>query len=229
MSKTQFGVIGLGTFGSNLAKELVKRGFPVLAIDHKEEIVNKITSFVTQAIVADATDGKALENAGIKDCDTVVVAIGEDIETSILTTLVVKDLGIKNVIVKCISQWHSKIAVKIGADRVIYPEFEMAKKLAESMVSPNILEQIEVSKDFNLVEIVAPKKCHGKTIKDSEIRTKYGINVIAIKRHIPFINDDGQPDIEEKTNVAPGPDDEIMENDILVIVGKQDQIEKFNK
>ena len=229
MSKTQFAVIGLGTFGSNLAKELVKRGFPVLAIDNKEEIVNKITPFVTQAIVVDATDGKALENAGIKDCDTVIVAIGEDIETSILATLVVKDLGIKNVIVKCISQWHSKIAVKIGADRVIYPEFEMAKKLAESMVSPNILEQIEVSKDFNLVEIVAPKKCRGKTIKDSEIRTKYGINVIAIKRHIPFINDDGQPDIEEKTNVAPGPDDEIMENDILVIVGKQDQIEKFNK
>ena len=123
MSKTQFAVIGLGTFGSNLAKELVKRGFPVLAIDNKEEIVNKITPFVTQAIVADATDGKALENAGIKDCDTVVVAIGEDIETSILATLVVKDLGIKNVIVKCISQWHSKIAVKIGADRVIYPEF----------------------------------------------------------------------------------------------------------
>lgn len=228
MAKTQFGVIGLGTFGSNLAKELFKRGFPVLAIDNKDDIVNKITASVTQAIAADATDGKALEDAGIKDCDTVIIAIGEDIETSILATLVVKDLGIKNVIVKCISQWHSKIAVKIGADKVIYPEFEMAKKLAESMVSPNILEQIEFSKDFNLVEIVAPKKYWGKTIKDLDVRNKYGINIIAIKRHIPFINNDGQPDIEEKTNVVPGPDDEILENDILVVVGKQDQIEKFN-
>jgi len=229
MAKKQFGVIGLGTFGSNVAKELAAREFPVLAIDHKEEVVNRISSFVTQAIVADATDDIALKDAGIADCDTVIISMGEDVETSILATLIAKDLGVKNVIVKCASPWHSKIAVKIGADKVIYPELEMAKKLAESMASPNILEQIEFSKDYNLVEIIAPEILWGKTIKDSGVRNKYGINVVAVKRQVPVVNDDGQTDIKEETNVAPGPDDEILENDVLVVVGKQDQVDKFKK
>lgn len=229
MSKKQIGVIGLGTFGSNVAKELFKKGFPVLAIDNKEDIVNKISPFVTQSIVAEATDDNSLKQAGIADCDTVIISMGEDIETSILATLIAKDLGVKNVIVKCVSLWHSKIAVKIGADKVIYPELEMAKKLAQSMASPNILEQIEFSKDHNLVEIVAPKDFWGKTIKDTNVRNKFGINIIAIKRHVPVINDDGQSDIKEETNVAPGPDDEILENDVLVIVGKDENLEKFKK
>jgi len=229
MAKKQFGVIGLGTFGSNVAKELAAREFPVLAIDHKEEVVNRISSFVTQAIVADATDDIALKDAGIADCDTVIISMGEDIETSILATLIAKDLGVPNVIVKCTSMWHSKIAVKIGADKVIYPELEMAKKLAESMASPNILEQIEFSKDYNLVEIIAPESLWKKTIRESNIRNKFGVNIIAIKRNVPFINDDGQSDIKEETNIAPGPDDEIMENDILVVVGKEEQLKKFKK
>ncbi len=227
MAKKLFGVIGLGTFGSSIARELFKKNAQVLAIDIDENIVNKISDSVTQAIAADATDEKSLENAGIKDCDTVIISIGEDIETSILATLIVKDFGVKNVIVKCVSQWHSKIAAKIGADKVVYPELEMAEKLADSMVSPNILEQIEFSKDYNLVEILAPKDFCGKTIKESGIRNKYGLNVIAIKRQTPFINDDGKTDILEDVNVAPGPEDDIMEHDILVVVGKQEDIEKF--
>ncbi len=229
MVKKQFGVIGLGTFGSNVAKELAAKGFPVLAIDNKEIVVNRISSFVTQAIVADATDDIALKDAGIADCDTVIISMGEDIETSILATLIAKDLGVKNVIVKCVSPWHSKIAVKIGADKVVYPELEMAKKLAQSMASPNILEQIEFSKDYNLVEIIAPEILWGKTIKDSGIRNKYGINIIAIKRQTPIVNDDGQADIKEETNVTPAPDDEILENDVLVVVGRQEQIDKLKK
>ncbi len=229
MAKKQIGVIGLGTFGSNVAKELFKKGFPVLAIDHEEDIVNKISPFVTQSVVAEATDDNSLKQAGIADCDTVIISMGEDIETSILATLIAKDLGVKNVIVKCVSVWHSKIAVKIGADKVIYPELEMAKKLAQSMASPNILEQIEFSKDHNLVEIIAPKDFWGKTIKDTNVRNKYGINIIAIKRHVPVLNDDGQSDIKEETNVAPGPDDDILENDVLVIVGKDENLEKFKK
>ena len=229
MAKKQIGVIGLGTFGSNVAKELFKKGFPVLAIDHEEDIVNKISPFVTQSVMAEATDDNSLKQAGIADCDTVIISMGEDIETSILATLIAKDLGVKNVIVKCVSVWHSKIAVKIGADKVIYPELEMAKKLAQSMASPNILEQIEFSKDHNLVEIIAPKDFWGKTIKDTNVRNQYGINIIAIKRHVPVINEDGQSDIKEETNVAPGPDDEILENDVLVIVGKDENLEKFKK
>ncbi|MCL1971595.1 MAG: TrkA family potassium uptake protein [Endomicrobia bacterium] len=229
MQKRQFAVIGLGTFGSNVAKELAKRNIQVLAIDNDTEIVNRISSFVTQALVADATDEKAMKDAGIADCDTVIVSIGENIETSILATLIVKELGVKNVIVKCVSLWHSKIAVKIGADKVVYPEFEMAKKLAENLVSPNILEQINLSKDYNLIELVAPKVFWGKTIKSSGIRNNYEVNIIAVRRHVPVIDDNGHTDIKEEVNMVPGPDDEIMQNDVLVIVGSEKALSKIKE
>lgn len=229
MSKKQFAVIGLGTFGYNVAIELAKNNIPVLAIDKNPEIINRISQFVTQALIADATDEKALKDAGIGDCDSVVVSIGESIETSILATLIVKELGVKNIIVKCISTWHSKVAAKLGADTVVYPEFEMAKRLVAGILMPNILEQIELSKDYNLVEIVAPKEIWGKTIKESGVRNNYGINIIAIRRSIPIIDDEGQTNIKEEVNMVPGPDDEIQQNDILVVIGSEQSLKKFKK
>ena len=229
MKKQQFGVIGLGTFGYNVAIELAKKGMQVLAIDNDAEIVNRISESVTQALAVDATDEKAMLEAGIADCDSVVVSIGENIETSILATLIVKELGVKNIIVKCVSLWHSKVAAKLGADTVVYPEFEMAKKLVDGIISPNILEQIELSKDYNLVEIVAPKEFWGKTIKTSGIRSNYGINVIAVKKQIPIIDDNGHTDIKEEINMVPGADDEINQHDVLVVVGSQDALEKLKK
>ncbi|MDR3275020.1 MAG: TrkA family potassium uptake protein [Endomicrobium sp.] len=227
MNKKQFAVIGLGTFGYNVAVELVKKDIQVLAIDNDNEIVNRISPFVTQALIADATDEKAMEDAGIADCDSVIISIGENIETSILTTLIVKELGVKNVIVKSSSHWHSKVAVKLGASTVVYPELEMARKYADSILTPNILEQIELSKDYNLVEVVAPKEIWGKTIKNSDIRNKYGINIIAIRKQIPVINDDGQSDIKKEINMLPGSDDEINQNDVLIVVGSQQALSKF--
>jgi len=229
MKNKQFAVIGLGTFGYNVAVELAKKGISVLAIDNNQELVNRISDYVDQALVVDATDGKAISDAGVMDCDSVIISIGESIETSILATLIVKELGVKNIIVKCSSLWHSKVAAKIGADKVVYPEFEMAKKLVDSVVTPNILEQIELSKDYNLVEIVAPKEFWGKTIKNSEIRTKYGVNIIAIRRQAPFIDDEGQSDIKEEVNMVPGPNDEILQNDVLVIIGSEESLAKLKK
>ncbi|MDR2426940.1 MAG: TrkA family potassium uptake protein [Endomicrobium sp.] len=229
MPKKQFGVIGLGTFGSNVAKELAKKNMQVLAIDNDMDAVNKISQFVTQSLAVDATDEKAMKNTGIADCDTVIVSIGESVETSILATLIVKELGVKNIIVKCSSQWHSKVAVKIGADKVVYPEFEMAKKLVENIVSPNILEQIELSKNYNLIELVAPKEFWGSTIKDSGIRNNYRINIIAIRRRIPMVDDEGNAAIKEEINMLPSADDEIMQNDTLVIIGSKEDITKIKK
>ena len=227
MKKKQFAVIGLGTFGYNVAVELVKKGMQVLAVDNDAEIINRVSESVTQALVVDATDEKAMFNAGIADCDSVIISIGENIETSILATLIVKELGVKNIIVKCVSLWHSKVAAKLGADTVVYPEFEMAKKLVDSIVTPNILEQIELSKDYNLVEIVAPKDFWGKTIKTSGIRSNYGINIIAVRKQIPVIDDDGQTDIKEEINMVPGADDEISQNDVLVVVGSEEALKKI--
>ncbi|MCL2799023.1 MAG: TrkA family potassium uptake protein [Endomicrobia bacterium] len=229
MKKRQFGVIGLGTFGFNVAAELAKKGMQVLAIDNDTEIINRISESVTQALVVDATDEKAMFNAGIADCDSVIISIGESIETSILATLIVKELGVKNVIVKCVSLWHSKVAAKLGADTVVYPEFEMAKKLVDSIITPNILEQIELSKDYNLLEIVAPKEFWGKTIKTSGIRNNYGINVIAVRKQIPIVDDNGHTDIKEEINMVPGADDEINQNDVLVVVGSHSSLEKIKK
>lgn len=229
MKKKQFAVIGLGTFGYNVAVELAKKNIQVLAIDHDTEIVNRISQFVTQALVADATDEQAIEDAGVADCDSVIVSIGENIETSILATLIVKDLGVKNVIVKSISSWHSKVAAKLGANAVVYPELEMAKRLVDSIVTPNILEQIKLSKDYNLVEVFAPKEFWNKAIKDTGIRNDYGVNIIAIRRHVPTIDDEGQSDIKEEVNMVPGPDDEIRQNDVLVIIGPEKSLLKLKK
>ncbi|MDR2351466.1 MAG: TrkA family potassium uptake protein [Endomicrobium sp.] len=227
MKNKQYAVIGLGTFGYNVAVELEKKDIQVLAVDNDSEIINKISAFVTQALIVDATDEKAMEDAGIADCDTAIVSIGESIETSILSTLIVKELGVKNIIVKSASSWHSKVAAKIGANTIVYPELEMAKKLVDGIRSPNILEQIELSKEYNLIEVVAPEEIWGKTIKRSGFRNNYGVNIIAIRKQIPFINDDGQSDMKEKINMVPGPEDEIDQNDILVVVGSKESLVKL--
>ncbi|MDR0800230.1 MAG: TrkA family potassium uptake protein [Endomicrobium sp.] len=227
MKKNQFAVIGLGTFGYNVAVELEKKDMQVLAIDNNNEIVNRISQFVTQALVADATDEKAMEDAGVADCDSVIISIGGNIETSVLAILIVKEFGVKNIIVKSSSRWHSKVAAKLGVDTVVYPEFEMAKKLVDNIVMPNILEQIEFSKDYNLAEVVAPKEIWGKTIKNSNIRNNYGVNIIAVRKRVPIINDDGQSDIKEEVNMMPGSDDEIGRNDILVVIGSEESVAKL--
>jgi trk system potassium uptake protein TrkA len=229
MKNKQFAVIGLGTFGYNVAVEFASKDIQVLAIDINTEIVDRISQFVTQALVVDATDEKAMLEAGVADCDSVIISIGESIETSILATLIVKELGVKNVIVKSASNWHSKVAAKLGASTVVYPELEMSKKLVENIVTPNILEQIKLSKDYNLAEIVAPKSVWGKTIRDSNIRNSYGINIIAIRKRIPVINDDGESDIKEEVNMVPGPSEEINQNDVLVVIGSEESLAKIRK
>jgi trk system potassium uptake protein TrkA len=225
--KKQFAVIGLGIFGYNVAVELVKKNMQVLAVDNDNEVVNEISQFVTHALVADATNEKAMEDAGVSDCDSVIISIGENIETSILAMLIVKDLGIRNIVVKSLSQWHSKVATKLGASTVVYPELEMAKRFVDSVVTPNILEQIKISKDYNLVEILAPKKIWGKTIRNSDIRNNYGINIIAIRKQVPIIDNSGQIDVKEEINMVPGPDDEINRNDVLVVIGSEKPLAKL--
>jgi trk system potassium uptake protein TrkA len=229
MKKRQYAVIGLGTFGYNVACELAKHNLQVLAIDNQEDIVNDISRFVASAIIADASEQKALEQIGVGDCDSVIIAIGGSVETSIMVTLIVKELGVKDITVKSISQWHSKVAAKLGATRVIYPELETAKKFVNSIVAPNILEQIGLSKDYDLIETVAPKNCWNKAIKDTDIRSKFGINIIAVRRPVPFITEDGQSDIKEEINMVPSPDYEIKQNDILVAIGSIKSLEKLKE
>lgn len=227
MKKRQYAVIGLGTFGSNIATELSSKGVQVLAIDNDEDKVKELAPFVTHAVVADATEEKALRALEINEIDVAIIAIGESMESSILISVLLRELGVKTIIAKSINSLHAKILAKLGIDKVIYPEREAARKLAESLVSPNIFEEIELSPEYNIVELLAPKKFWGQTIKESELRAYYKVNIIAIKRPTPIITEDGETDIKIEMNIAPGADDDIKENDIFILVGKDTDLKRL--
>ncbi|MFS0723496.1 potassium channel family protein [Paenibacillus sp. 1P07SE] len=207
MAKKQFAVIGMGRFGSSVANSLTQMGFQVLAIDSSEERIDDVVDIVTHAVIANSTDEDALKQIGIRNFEVVVVAIGEDIQSSILTTLILKDMGVKTLIVKAKNELHGKMLQKIGADKVIYPERDMGVRLAHHLISPNILEFIEISDDYSIVEIQATSQMIGMNLKQLDIRAKYRCNVMAIKTggHM---------------NISPYAEDVIKAEDILVVVGK---------
>jgi trk system potassium uptake protein TrkA len=225
----QFVVIGLGRFGSGIAKALGAKNFEVLAIDKDEERVKQIEGIVSQAIVMDATDEKALEELGVADFDTAIVSMGETVEDSIMITLSLKELGVENVMVKAQNDLHSKILKKVGADRILFPEREMAEKLAESLASPKIFDFIELSDTHGIIEMVTPKKMVNRTLGELELRTKYNVSVIAIKRKIPISKPDGTTDFKEEVIIAPGPEDELIAGDVLILLGKNESLDKIEK
>ncbi|UJF32262.1 potassium channel family protein [Paenibacillus hexagrammi] len=214
MKKNQYAVIGLGRFGSSLSKELIKLGYEVLGIDKDEEAVDEMSSELTHTVVADSTDEEVLKSLGVRNFDCAVVAIGDDIQASILTAIVLKDLGVKMVVAKALSELHGKVLNKIGVDRVIYPERDMGIRVAHQLVSPNLLDYIELSKDYTIVELSVPKRLCGLSIKELDPRAKYGCSVVAINKKNGVI-------------IAPMATDVVNEKDVMVIIGTNDQIEEF--
>jgi len=225
----QFVVIGLGRFGSSIARALTEKNFEVLAMDRSEEKVKEIEGIVSQAVVVDATDERTLKELGIKEFDTAIVSIGENIEDSIMVTLLLKELGVKQVIVKAHNELHAKILQKVGADRIVFPEKEMGEKLAESLASPKIFDYIELSTEYGILEIVAPKKFCDKTLSELKLREKFGVSVMAIKRKMPYTKADGSPDFKEEIIIGPGGVDEILQGDVLVLLGKYKDLNKIEK
>src|SRR5690625_1735184 len=162
--KREFAVIGLGRFGGSVCEELSFEGMKVLAIDKNEQKVNEYKNIASHAVIADSTDEHALKELGIKNIDHVIVAIGDNIEASILTTVVLADLGIEKITVKAQSDYHEKILNKIGANQVVHPERDMGKRIAHSLISSNILDYLELSEDYSMVEVWAGKKMFGKSL-----------------------------------------------------------------
>lgn len=214
--KKQYAVIGLGRFGSSVAKYLAEMGYEVLAVDDNEERVQNLANVVTHAVSADSTDEEAMRSLAIRNFDVVIVAIGQDIQSSILTTLILKDLGVPNIIVKAQSDLHGKVLHKIGADKVVFPERDMGLRVAHQLISPNILEHIELSPDYSIVEMQVPSAMLGKSLMQLEFRQKYNCNVLAVKKN-------GVMDI------TPRADEPLTAEDILVIVGKNDQLTKLEQ
>ncbi len=224
-----FVVIGLGRFGSSIARALVEKGFEVMVIDSDENEVREFAELVTHSFVLDATDERALRDIGVADVDVAIVSVGQSIDTSILITLILKELGVKQVIVKAVNDRHGKILQRIGADKVIYPEREVATRLAESFFSTKIFDYIELSPIHSIIEIAAPKPFIGRTLKQIALREKHNVSVIAIKRKIPIVTEKGTPDFKEEVIIGPGADDEISEGDILTILGKYEDLEKIER
>ena len=206
-----FVVIGLGLFGSSVARQLCTLGAEVLAIDTNSELVQQISTDVTSAVVADARDAEVLRALGANECDCAVVAIGDDLAGSVLATMNLKELGIGHIVCKAHDEVHRKVLEKLGADKVVIPEKEVADKLARSLTSHNVLDFIELSNDYGIVEIPTPRAWVGKNLKELNIRAKLGVNVIAIER-------DG------KVSVSPRAEFELAKDDILVVLGDYDSL-----
>jgi trk system potassium uptake protein TrkA len=206
-----FGVIGLGRFGYHVARTLAQGGAEVIACDVDEEKVREVSEYVSLAYVLDATDAKALKESGIANVDTAVVSIGENIEASILIVVQLKELGVKEVVAKAITPLHGKVLEKLGVDRVVYPEKEMAIRVAHSLLVGEFIEEIPIGEKHSLFELKAFDFMLGKTLRELDIRRRFGVSVLAIKRG-------------ENLIVNPMGDEKILPGDILVVLGTTEQL-----
>lgn len=220
----QFAVIGLGKFGFSVAKTLTEKNCEVLAVDIEEEKVQNISEFVSHAVQVDATDEKALRAVGIGEVDVAVVAIGA-IESSILVALTLKEIGIKEIVAKAVSNDHGKILERVGATKIIHPERDMGNRLARSLLAPEIIDHINLSDAYSILEMVPPNSFIGKSLRDIDVRAKYGLNVIGIKKPVSEENK-GK---DEHINLAPKAEDVLKEGDVLIIIGANKNIENMKQ
>ncbi len=225
----QFAVIGLGRFGRKVAETLAKKGAPVIAIDSKPELVEKVSDFVTKAMQMDSTDEKSLIAAGIKDVDVAVVSMGEDIESSVLTTALLRNLDVPEIVARACTSLHAQILKMVGATRVVFPEEDMGIRVANSILSPGVLEYIELGADYTLAEFEATSDDIGRTINEVDLKNKYGINVLIVKRKVLESGESAGETREKEMKVLPTSNYKIQEGDILVVVGNSKDIETFEK
>ncbi|ETI66473.1 potassium channel family protein [Neobacillus vireti] len=210
----QYAVIGLGRFGLSIAYKLFESGQEVLGVDVNEERVEESQPYATHSIIADSTDADALKSIGIRNFDTVIVAIGNDIQASILSVLLLKELGVKKVIAKALNKLHGQVLKKVGADWVVFPERDMGIRVAHQLLSPNVLNFIELSKNYSVEEVKIPDRMLYKTLRELDLRARYNLSVIAI-RH------------EDEINISPSPDKKMDDGDVLVVIGENRDLERF--
>ena len=209
-------VIGLGRFGQTLARQLCMLGAEVLAIDVHQELVQQVADDVTHAVVGDAQDKDVLRALGVRDFDCAIVAIGTNLAASVLTVMNLQELEVPYIICKAHDETHSRVLKKLGVNKVVIPEQENATRLARSLNSHNVLDYIELSEDYGILELPAPKSWIGKTLKELNIRAKLGVNIIAVESG-------------KQTNVSPAADYQILEGDIMVVLGDNYSLEAVQK
>ena len=217
MKKQTFAVIGLGRFGGSVCKTLADAGQEVLAIDKYESRVNDYKDIATQAVVADAQDEDVLRSLGIRNVDHVIVAIGEDIQASILVTLMVKEQGVKYVTAKAQNEYHAKVLEKLGVDRVVHPERDMGVRIGRSLTSKNMVDYLDLDANFKFAEIlITNPEFVGKSLAEMDFRDRYGLNVIALAH-------------SRQEMVLPSAGDVLTENDSILVAGPTRAIDKFEE
>jgi trk system potassium uptake protein TrkA len=224
----QFAVIGLGAFGRKVAVTLAEKGADVIAIDKNRDSVENIKEQVSAAIVLDSTDEEAMKAAEILDVDAAVVALGDNQEEAILITAILKKLGISKIYARAINQLYAHVLKSVGADTVIVIEEQMGEDLAKRLLSPEIYQHVVLTTGHSLVEIEARPDFIGKNLRELDFRKNYGLNIIAIQRKIPKVNEEGKITHTIKVNDVPGPEDRIEKGDILVVVGADENLERMS-
>ena len=209
-------IIGLGLFGAEVSRQLCGLGCEVLAMDVRSDLVQQVSNHVTHAVVGDGQDKDVLRALGAGNFDCAIIAIGDDLAASVLTIMNLKELNVPYIVCKAHDETHRRVLEKLGADRVVIPECEFAGRLARSLASHNVLDYIELSTDYGILEVPAPKKWIGKTLKELNVRAKLGVNIIAVEN-------------DRETNVSPAADYRIKEGDIMVVLGDNQALEAVQK
>jgi len=214
MVHKEFVVIGMGQFGSSVAKTLANAGATVMAVDKDEKYLEKVASYVTHAVCADVSNPEAMKQLGIQNYDGAIVGIGDDLESSVLVTLQLKEMGVSFVMAKAVTDLGGRILQKVGADKVIFPDREIGIRIGNEIMNGNYFEAIEVSEEYSIVDLTVPHAWIGKTLRDINIRSQYGVNVIGIRGI-------------DKVNINPEADYKLQEQDILIVLGHNGEIQKL--
>jgi trk system potassium uptake protein len=225
----QFAVIGLGKFGYTLALELMEQGAQVIAVDRDTERVEAIKESVTYAITLEAGNEAALKSVSIHEIDAAIVCIGDNVEANLLITVLLKRVGVRKVWARAISPLQQEILKAIEVDSVLNLEEEMGRMVARSLIIENVAKHVALSPGFSVAEIKVPEAFAGKTLRQSELRKVFNLNVVGIKKKVPQITQDGERTFEEVTDNVPSPDEKLEEGNVLVLVGKDTDIAKFAK
>ena len=225
----QFAVIGLGVFGTSIARNLMKEGMEVIAIDTSEQNIEAIKNNVTQAAILDSTKEEALQAIDIGNIDCAIIAIGEDMESSVMTALLLKKFEVPRIVARANSEAHRQILSLIGVNEIVSPEEDMGIRLARRLSSTHILHHLDVSEEHTIAEIIVGESFIGKTIRDLNLRSRFGVNIVGIKKKISHVTEIGENVFVEKYVDFPSPDDILEEEDVLVMVGSERAISEFER
>lgn len=223
-----FAVIGLGTFGRKVCEVLVEKGGKVLAIDVNADLIERVKDTVTQAVLLDSTDEEALGRVPFEDVAVAIVAIGDNIESSIITTALLKKVGIPYIVARAISDIHQQVLKQVGADEVINIEIEEGQRIAQRLISPEVLDRISITESISVAELYVPKVFVGESLQKLDLRKKLRVNIVSIRRIVLSVDEEGNP-VKNEDVVFPDANEALQESDLLLVVGKNEDIDAFKQ